>query len=80
MRTLFVIIAFVGLAGPVGACLNDRETPQHEREFRSQYGEPAVPREPIPLAHSPSPKLFGAGAVLLTGAFFVAVNLRRVKA
>lgn len=31
------LLAVVFLSASASACINDRELPQHEREFRSQY-------------------------------------------
>lgn len=76
------LIVLAGFAAPVVACINDSELPNHEREFRSNYGDPTSPAPAPPkildLAGIPShPMLLGAGAALLTGAFFVTVNGRR---
>lgn len=67
---------------PAEACINDRETPGREREFRSDYGDPEPYRaQPVPqppglmagLSHS---TMTGLGAVLLTSAGFLAVRTR----
>ncbi len=39
MRTLLAVILAVGFVSTASACINDRELPSHEREFRSQYQE-----------------------------------------
>ena len=80
MRILLALVAFVGLAGPALGCINDRETPKAEREFRSDYGEPTPPPRPVPMAQSVNPKYIGAGAILLVGAFYVVSNRPRAKA
>ncbi len=64
-----LILAFT--AGPVAACINDVELQGAEREFQSQYRDPA----PAPPAASPEPAgrpsagvLYAGGVVLLLGA------------
>ena len=43
MRQFCSIIAIVVLtSASANACINDRELPQHEREFRSQYLSPRM--------------------------------------
>ena len=85
MRGALALILCVGFAVPAFACLNDRELPSHEREFRSDYGDPASPVPPPPpnlgdFAVNPSESMWlGAGAALVTGAFFVSVNGRRAR-
>lgn len=73
MRRLLAFLVLVGLAGPATACINDREQPDHEREFRSQYitsGQrpitPAVPRD--------SRLVVGVGGALLAGALIVTIR------
>ena len=78
MRLILAVFACVSLAGPAFGCLNDRELPRHEREFRSDYGDPAsstvpLPAPPVPLAGQSSPVILGAGVALLTGALFLVV-------
>jgi hypothetical protein len=53
MRRLFLSVALIGLAQPAFACINDDESPVHEREFRSQYQDP--PDAPPPPAPPSSP-------------------------
>jgi hypothetical protein len=84
MRLGFALLILVGIAAPAAACINDSELPNHEREFRSNYGEPTSPTPPPPkpldLARFPShPMLLGTGTALLTGAFLVTANGRRVR-
>ena len=73
-------LGLVGLVAPATACMNDNESPTHEREFRSQYGqfaglhstdEPASPRS------VGSNVLLGGGAVLLVGAFALVAKRSR---
>lgn len=42
MRRLLLVLALLLAVPPARACINDRELPSHEREFRSQYGLPVV--------------------------------------
>ncbi|SIO28244.1 hypothetical protein SAMN05444166_3467 [Singulisphaera sp. GP187] len=84
MRLALALIMLAGFVAPAAACLNDRELPQHEREFRSNYGEPTSPTPAPPksldLAGFPAhPMLLGTGAALLTGAFFVTMGNRRAR-
>ena len=82
-------VAVAGLAGPASACMNDRATPSQEREFRSQYRDPAPAARPEPDPYAPpaparSPilarhrdsLLLGSGVALLGGAFVVAGRRR----
>jgi hypothetical protein len=39
MRSLLALVLAAGFVGTASACINDRELPSHEREFRSQYQE-----------------------------------------
>ena len=80
MRTLVFGMILAGLASPAFACMNDVESAQHEREFRSEYGEPmtqaptssAVGR----LTKVVDPVLAAVGAACLTGAFFLTASKR----
>ena len=88
MRLIVALIAVAGLGSPAFACMNDRESPQREREFRSKYRD-AAPRPgsstdpddyPAParssiLARAGDRELLGSGVALLAGA--VAVTVRR---
>jgi hypothetical protein len=72
-------------AGPVAACINDAELPNSEREFRSQYRDPAATPKPSPTA-SPEPAgqpsvrlLVGGGAVLAAAALALTLTSRRAK-
>jgi len=81
MRLGLALVLLAGLAAPAAACINDSELPQHEREFRSNYGEPTYP-DPTPpkrwdlVGFPPNPMLLGSGTALLTGAVLVAMNGR----
>lgn len=83
MHVLLTCIVLAGFAGPASACINDNESPTHEREFRSQYGglasrSPAASSVPAyPVGHK---LLAGSGAVLLIGAFAGAATRGRVRA
>ena len=84
MRTLVlgvVLAGLTGLASPARACMNDVESSRHEREFRSDYGDESsevVPTPTYPMARWTNPALYGGGAALLAGAFFL-VGFRRAK-
>lgn len=72
MRRFVACLALALAAGPVGACINDIELPGAEREFRSQYRDPAPAPPP---AASPEPAgrtraglLYAGGAVMLLAA------------
>lgn len=86
MRFGLALIVLAGFGAPAAACINDDELPKHEREFRSNYGDPTYP-EPAPVPpevvdfadFSSHPGLLGFGAMLLTGAFFVAMNDKRTR-
>lgn len=90
-RTL-ALVALLGLAAPAAACINDKELPQHEREFRSQYkgpGRKAAPArrgsdyERSDMAARSRPidarLLYGGGAALLLGAFALVSTRARVR-
>jgi hypothetical protein len=79
MRRLLACLALAVLAGPAAACLNDNELPTHEREFRSHYRGPASPPS-TDAEPSGRPLLFGAGGVLLIGAFALGSTGRRARA
>ena len=82
MLRLLACFILAWSACPVSACLNDRELPGHEREFRSQYRAPATPA-PAPSSETPHPPgyrlLFGGGGVLLVGALGLVVVGRRAR-
>lgn len=92
MRLIVALIAVATLASPAFACINDRESPQHEREFRSKYRDPAprpdpsadpaeypapaAPARALILAQRRDSILLGAGGALLAGAVVVTVGRR----
>ena len=91
MRFIVALITVASLASPALACVNDRETSQHEREFRSNYrdsspqpGPSTAPddyaapgRSPI-LARTSDRVMLGSGVVLLAGAGLIAARKRSV--
>jgi len=82
MNRVLAFAILVGLATPAAACINDGELPSHEREFRSNYGEPTPPKPttvPNLAGITSHPMLLGAGAALLTGAFVVTMNGKRAR-
>lgn len=84
MRLGLALAILAGIAAPAAACINDSELPGHEREFRSNYGEPTSPPPPPPRAldfagFPTHPMLLGTGTALLTGAFLVTVNGKRAR-
>lgn len=67
---------------PARACINDREVNKAEREFKSQYLQPAPASEPAPSPAPPQDKalpvaFLGGGTVLLLGATVTVLNLRK---
>ena len=64
-RLLACGFALAVLAGQASACLNDKELPGHEREFRSNYnGHPTPPPESTPPEPDYKPILGGGAAFL----------------
>jgi hypothetical protein len=69
-----------GLAGSATACINDRELPSHEREFRSSYlfASSNTPPSPGPTGVIVGPvsrdALVVGGAVLLVGGVVLAAK------
>jgi hypothetical protein len=47
---LLTVSVFVGAASTATACINDRESPKHEKEFKSNYLEQQPPGAEGPLA------------------------------
>jgi hypothetical protein len=84
-RLILGLSAFVLLAAavaPARACINDREVKRSEREFKSQYQQPAPAGEPSyqpPAPQSPglSVAFLGGGAVLLLGAAGMVLGPRK---
>jgi hypothetical protein len=65
-------------AMPVRACINDREVTPAEREFKSQYLQPAPAPQPSPAQGEVLPVAFlGGGVVLLLGATVTALYPRK---
>ena len=81
-RLLACLFLAGGCQGAAFGCLNDNESPQHEREFRSQYLAPLVARA-TKKADSDGSYVFRlatvGGAVLLGGAMVVAGNASRPR-
>jgi hypothetical protein len=84
LRGLLVCAVLAGLGGRATACINDNESPAHEREFRSQYGGrlaglPSTNHETYrhPDRHD---LLLGGGAFLLIGSFMLATKRVRSRA
>jgi hypothetical protein len=76
-RLLAVGFTLAVLAGQASACLNDKELPGHEREFRSRYnGHPAPPPETPPAPPDYTPILGGGAALLVASAGLVAIRGR----
>jgi hypothetical protein len=76
MRLFVACLLLVATAMPVAACINDIESPSHEREFRSRYGSGSAPS--APSSYPPTiPFLLSAGAgLLMTGAIIAVGRLR----
>jgi hypothetical protein len=81
MKRLLACLVLAALVGPAAACLNDRELPSHEREFRSQYNRQTPPMPPSSGSTYPGgfPLLIGGGSVLLIGAFGLALTGPRAR-
>ncbi len=80
---LILGVVLFGLGGPAQACLNDNESPAHEREFRSQYGGLAGLPTMDEFAHENPVSfqlLIGSGTVLLVGGFALAMKRTRARA
>ena len=68
------------LAGSASACINDKELPRHEREFRSNYkGQPAPSPKPEAPASPDYRPIQGGGAALLVAALGVVLYRGRLK-
>ncbi len=73
---LLSLVTAVAAAGPLQACLNDREVARAEREFKSQYTDQATP-EPVSPGETPAgqpwrnPVATGLGAAMLVGAAYL---------
>ena len=74
-------VVLAGFGGPATACINDNESPSHEREFRSQYGglvhipsQEESPRRPAPLD-----LLMGGGVAMLAGSVVLIAKRSRMR-
>jgi hypothetical protein len=89
MRSLLTCL-LVGLmllsaaVSPVLGCINDREAPGAEREFKSSYPDQPGAEPPAPASESPSTDFWvkttlasGIGAALLAGAVVLGVSRGR---
>jgi hypothetical protein len=80
---LVLCVVLVGLGSPAAACINDNESPTHEREFRSQYGKLAGLLTMDQFAYQYRGRhdlLIGGGLALLAGAFALATTKGRTRA
>lgn len=83
LRGLLICFLVAAVGGPATACMNDEESPIHEREFRSQYGEWAGLPSGDEIAHHYRGRhelLMGGGAALLAGAAVLAAKRPRSRA
>ncbi|APW61692.1 hypothetical protein [Paludisphaera borealis] len=83
LSSLLVCFVLVEMGGPAAACMNDNESPTHEREFRSQYGGLAwIPSGDEVAYHYRNRHnlLIAGGAALLGGGFVLAARQVRVRA
>ncbi len=69
------LLAVALVAVPASACVNDKELPSHEREFRSQYTRQAYPTPKVKVSAIRAPLLLGGGAALLGGALVAVVRV-----
>ena len=81
-RIVTVLILGLGLAAPASACLNDRESPTHEREFRSDYGDLDSNSRPAGWGGAMAfwGPIGGGGAMLLLAGLVSTKAIRRPKA
>jgi hypothetical protein len=72
-------LALLAAALPARACINDREVKRSEREFKSQYQQPAgqPSYEPPAEGRGESVAYVGWGSVLLLGSAVTVLNVRR---
>jgi hypothetical protein len=76
------LLAFLGvfwLCSSAMACINDNESPQHEREFRSDYSLAEMLSAEPPTAPLDNRYLVAGGLMLLTGAFAVALSPQQTR-
>jgi hypothetical protein len=78
LSALMLLVAF---ALPAQACINDRDVNRAEREFKSQYLQPAPATQPVRDPSGPwenaLPIAFLGGGVLLLGATTMVLNPRK---
>lgn len=83
LRRLVVCADLVGVGGSARACLNDEETLEGERGFRSQYGRftaaPSFRDESDSHRRPRQDPMLGGGAALLVGTFAMAARRGRSK-
>jgi hypothetical protein len=80
MRRFFLIaVLLVAPASIASACMNDRESNQSEKEFKSNYLEqPVAPASPPPVSHD-LVVMGEVGSGLLLGAFALGFFFTRRK-
>ena len=83
MRRLLLAVAIITIAAAPGfACINDVELVSHEREFRSQYGQPPKLPDPVPSTSTDNTRpllIGGTGVLLLVGAVAVTLTGTRTR-
>jgi hypothetical protein len=82
MTRLLACLVVIGFAATAGVCINDEESPKHEREFRSQYQDEAGVASTLSgaLASSPiSAPLIAVGAAFLSAAAVMSLNRSRPR-
>ena len=83
MRRLLLGMSALALlaaaAPPARACINDREVKRSEREFKSQYQQPAPTGQPSsePPAEGQGVAFVGWGSALLLGSVVTVLNVRK---
>jgi hypothetical protein len=79
MHRVVTFLAALGLGTGAMACINDNESPQHEREFRSDYRLAETPPGKPPTAPPDNRYLAAGGLMVLTSAFAVALSRRQSR-
>jgi hypothetical protein len=82
MRRILLVMILMGWCGPVSACLNDKESKAHEREFRSQYREDGGDPVESESDRQPmlSPRMAGVtGLTLFAGALTLGYFRQRTR-
>lgn len=78
MRRLSIAALLALLASvPANACLNDKELPQREREFRSQYMGTSYTRSERSETAEPTFVVYKAGGIGLALLSFGSIFMRR---